>query len=395
MFAVPVPPPDSTTSGYSVPCTRNSTDSPAATISRAAASKTRMNSRPMILRFSSGSRDAGERAEEPVLRLDDLEPDAGGGDEVPLDLLGLAGAQQAVIDEDAGELVADRALHERGRDRRVDAAGQPADHLLAADLRTDRVDLLVDDVRLGPGRPRAGDVVEEVPQDRLSVLGVQHLRVELHAGEPAADVLERGDRRARSAGGHGEAGWGESHRVAVAHPDLLCRRQAAQQHARLDDAQRRAAELRAAGARDLAGQRLRHRLEAVADAEDRHAGGEQRGVGLRCSRGVHRRRAAGQDDRLRLAGEQLGDRQRARDDLGVDVRLAHPAGDQLRVLRPVVDDEDEIGVHSASTASMSRLIVAIPRFSSTLPESYWTTSWYVPSTSSKATIACSRGSTIQ
>ena len=59
MFAVPVPPPDSTTSGYRVPCTRYFTVSPcacaSATTSAAACSNTRMNSRPMILRFSSGS----------------------------------------------------------------------------------------------------------------------------------------------------------------------------------------------------------------------------------------------------------------------------------------------------------------------------------------------------
>jgi hypothetical protein len=30
------------------------------------------------------------------------------------------------------------------------------------------------------------------------------------------------------------------------------------------------------------------------------------------------------------------------------VRLAHPPRDQLRVLRSVVDDEDEIGLHGGS-----------------------------------------------
>ena len=59
MLAAPVPPPDSTTSGYRVPWTRKSAAVPwlpaAALISRAARSKARMNSRPMILRFSSGS----------------------------------------------------------------------------------------------------------------------------------------------------------------------------------------------------------------------------------------------------------------------------------------------------------------------------------------------------
>ena len=59
MFAVPVPPPDSTTSGYSVPWTRNSHASPcwpaSSVISLAARSNARMNSRPMTFRFCSGS----------------------------------------------------------------------------------------------------------------------------------------------------------------------------------------------------------------------------------------------------------------------------------------------------------------------------------------------------
>src|SRR4051812_5753599 len=54
MFAAPAPPPDSTTSGYSVPWTRNSMCRSASTL-RAVASKVRMNSRPTILRFCSGS----------------------------------------------------------------------------------------------------------------------------------------------------------------------------------------------------------------------------------------------------------------------------------------------------------------------------------------------------
>ena len=42
------------------------------------------------------------------------------------DLLGLVLAQQAVVDEDARELVADRLVHEQRGDRRVDAAGERA-----------------------------------------------------------------------------------------------------------------------------------------------------------------------------------------------------------------------------------------------------------------------------
>ena len=82
-----------------------------------------MNSRPMILRFSSGSETPDQRVEELLLRVDDLQVDAGGGHEVALDLLGLALAHQPVVDVDAGEPVADRPLHERRGHRGVDAAG--------------------------------------------------------------------------------------------------------------------------------------------------------------------------------------------------------------------------------------------------------------------------------
>ena len=50
------------------------------------------------------------------------------------DLLGLAEPQQAVVDEHAGELVADRLVDQHGRHGAIDAAGEPADHPALADL---------------------------------------------------------------------------------------------------------------------------------------------------------------------------------------------------------------------------------------------------------------------
>ena len=91
-----------------------------------------------------------------------------------------------------------------------------------------------------------------------------------------------------------------------------------------------------------------HRLEAVADAEGRDAGLEQRRVDLRGARRVDARRPAGQHDRRRLAGQHLLDRHVGRDDLGVDAGLADPPGDQLRVLGAEVDDEDGREVHQRS-----------------------------------------------
>ena len=49
----------------------------------------------------------------------------------------LTRAQQAVVDEDAGELVADRLVQQRGRDGRIDAAAQAEHDLLIADLLAD------------------------------------------------------------------------------------------------------------------------------------------------------------------------------------------------------------------------------------------------------------------
>ena len=50
------------------------------------------------------------------------------------DLPGLVLPQQAVVDEDAGQLLADRLVDQHRRHRGVDPAGEPADHLAVADL---------------------------------------------------------------------------------------------------------------------------------------------------------------------------------------------------------------------------------------------------------------------
>ncbi len=66
--------------------------------------------------------DAGEQLEETHLRFDVDERDPEALAEGVDDLQRLVLAQQAVVDEDARELVADRLVHDQRRDRRVDAA---------------------------------------------------------------------------------------------------------------------------------------------------------------------------------------------------------------------------------------------------------------------------------
>jgi hypothetical protein len=103
-----------------------------------------------------------------------------------------------VVDEDAGQLVADGPLDERRCDGGVNAAGQPADDPPVADLarmRSTWSSTMLTIVQVGR-QPAPSS------RKRLStswpVLAVQHLRVELHAVQPAVDVLEGGDRGLRA-----------------------------------------------------------------------------------------------------------------------------------------------------------------------------------------------------
>ena len=151
------------------------------------------------LALGLGLAQPDEPREEAVLGVDgderDLEVVAERGD----DLLALVLAHQAVVDEHARQLVADRAVDEQRRDRRVDPAGEPADDAAVADLGADLLDLLLDDRGRAPGARAAADLLEERRQHVLAVGRVDDLGVELDAVEAALDVLERRDRRLRRA----------------------------------------------------------------------------------------------------------------------------------------------------------------------------------------------------
>ena len=154
----------------------------------------------------------------------------------------------------------------------------------------------------GPVRLDAGAAPEEVLDDPLPELGVHDLRVPLHAVEPPLVVLERGDRRAGRRGGH---------------PETVRRRASPSRRATSTPTARRAGR-RTASSRcatptrrclpysrgpvcgDRAAERLGHRLEPVAHAEDRDARLEQCRVEARRAR--PRRRELGPPDRMIAAG---------------------------------------------------------------------------------------------
>ena len=123
-----------------------------------------------------------ERLEEFVGRVDMDERDVEMAAEQAHHLLRLALAHEAVIDEDAGQLVADRLVDQHRRDRRIDAAREAADHARLADLRADARDLLGAEGGHRPVALEARDLVQEIgdelrPVGRMDHLGVEHGRV--------------------------------------------------------------------------------------------------------------------------------------------------------------------------------------------------------------------------
>ncbi len=246
-------------------------------------------------------------------------------------------AEQAVVDEHAGELVADRLVHEQGGNRGVDATGEAAEHPLVADLRADVLDLLLDHGRRRPGGPRAGDAVQEVLQHLLPVRCVHDLGVELDAVQAALGRLECCDRRRVGAAGDRSSLRRRGHGVTMAHPGGLFLRQAGGEGTGHPDTG--LAEFGRARPLDAAAEVLRHQLHAVADAEHGHAELVDAGVDLRGVIGVDGGGAAAEDQRRRVPRAERGRGRAVADELRVDAGLADPAGDQLRILAAQIDDE--------------------------------------------------------
>ena len=138
--------------------------------------------------------------------------------EQPDHLLALAGPHQAVVDEDAGQLVADRLVDQHRRDRRIDAAGEAADDAALADLGADRRARLGAEGGHRPVALHPGDVVDEIADQPGAVGGVDDLGVEHQAVVAALLVGDQREGRVLRGADAGKAGRQAGDAVAVAHP---------------------------------------------------------------------------------------------------------------------------------------------------------------------------------
>ena len=190
------------------------------------------------------------------------------------DLVGLVQAHQAVIDEDAGELVADRLVDQHRGDGGIDAAGEAADHPLASDLVPDLADHLGAVGRHRPVGLQPDDPVHEVGKQFCAVRRVHHLGVEHGRIVAAALVGSDGEGRVLRRRDDVEALGQFGDAVAVAHPDGIALAdfpEAVEERACRLDLDIGAAEFSRVAALDRAAELRGHRLLAVANAEDRHA----------------------------------------------------------------------------------------------------------------------------
>ena len=259
-----------------------------------------------------------------------------------LDHLGaLALAHQTGVDVDAGELVADRLVHERRRHRRIDPTGESADHPVGADTLADLGDLLVDHGRHLPVVRDAGALVEEPCHHRHPVRRVHHFGMELHAVDPAVVVLQHRHGGTRRGGCDRETLGHFGDAIEVAHPHVVLRWCIVwQQRRRAGSGHPRTPVLALHATTDDSAELLADQLRSVADPEHRHSQVVDRRIERRGAVDVHALGAAGQDDRGRFALGDLGGGDAMRDDFGVHLQLTHPPGDQLGVLGAEVDDEN-------------------------------------------------------
>ena len=127
-----------------------------------------------------GVSDSLELPEKTISTIDDLKPDFEVSPEKLADRIPFPGTQKTVINEDAGELIADRLVNECCRHAGIHPAAEPENHApvthLGADLRADALD----EGLHGPIARATADAMNEVLNDDLALRGVVHLGMELH-----------------------------------------------------------------------------------------------------------------------------------------------------------------------------------------------------------------------
>ncbi len=264
-----------------------------------------------------------------------------------LDLLALTAAQQPVVHEHTREAITDGPVHQCGGDRRIDAAGQAANGAsLGADQLADPADFVIDEVPGRPVRYTATDVEEKVVQDLAAARRMGNLRVEQHSVDRLLLVLHSGDGRVGARGRDAEMRRRLIHAVAMTRPHdrRRARLESREQSPVLANRDLGATVLPLTRGHDLAAGEPGDELHPVANAKDRDTEIQDRRICGRRTLVEHGIRTARENDAFGVERPDEGEVQSLACgvDLAVDARFADTPRDQLRELRPVVEDEDAV-----------------------------------------------------
>src|SRR4029453_10881897 len=104
----------------------------------------------------------------------------------------LAGPEETIVDEDAGELIPDGLVNEGRGDAGINTSAQTEDHPLATHLGPDLFHRLVEVAAHRPLLAAPADPVDEIRDDLPAPWGMPHLRMKLRAEKSARAVLEPG-----------------------------------------------------------------------------------------------------------------------------------------------------------------------------------------------------------
>ncbi len=146
----------------------------------------------LALGFRVGN--TGKLLEETLAGVDGDDVEAELVAQVLLHILEFVFAQHAVVYEDAGELAANGFVHQHCCDRRIDPAGETANHVPLADFFADCRDGSFDEVSGSPVTLCAADVEDEVPDELRAERGVVDFGMKLHSPDAAIFVGDSGER---------------------------------------------------------------------------------------------------------------------------------------------------------------------------------------------------------
>ena len=293
---------------------------------------------PLLLRIHN----ALQALQEMLLAIDPDEMHVKEAGEGLLYEVALVLAHEALVHENAGQLVTHGPADEARSHGGIYAAGQTENDLLVADALPQGLDGILNEGIHLPVAGAEADIVQEVFEHLIAELAVGHLGMELDGVELLRLVLHGSHRAVIGGGGDLEALRQLIDPVRMAHPhDAALGHIGKKLGSLLFQVQLNLAVFGSLGGDDRAAGHPGGELAAVANAENGNAQFQNRRVIVGGRHIIDAVGAAGEDDALVVPGLDLsGGNGIVLLDLRIDVEIPDSAGDQLVILSAKVQHKN-------------------------------------------------------